>query len=416
MKTSWLIGYKAGSEVVARLCSFAIVLLGVRLLSASDFGIFSLAWACGWMVAIAADLGMQTFLTREVARDPGGTRGLFESLLRVRLTWAGLLFLLVGAAAWLSGWPSKTVPFLLVIASQLAASVLDFYNHLFRGLGRSDLDSTLNLAHRLGALLLSALLLIFFESLVALAAGLAVAAAGSGAVAAWLARSLLEQSRKPHPRSRLTLELGRRALREVLPIGLGILLSAVYFRLDLFFLERWLGLEAVAEYNAVFRLVDALRLFPAAVMAVIFPEMSRDAGGKTALLSSVGLLLLSVLLMAALSWQAGRLVLLLYGSDYISATPSFRILLLSLPLLFVNFALTHQMIGWNMERQFALLCGAGLIAALGLNWLLIPALGMAGAAWSCLVREAFLNALAVFLLVWKSGRRNREIRHRGAQP
>src|SRR5213079_1858632 len=51
--------------------------------------------------------------------------------------------------------------------------------------------------------------------------------------------------------------------RDVWPIGAGIVLSALYFRIDVFLVQLWSGTEAVAMYNAVFRLVEALRLFPA---------------------------------------------------------------------------------------------------------------------------------------------------------
>ena len=68
------------------------------------------------------------------------------------------------------------------------------------------------------------------------------------------------------------------------------MLSALYFRVDVFLLEQWSGLEAVAHYSAVFRLVDAMRLMPAAVLAVVLPRLfgARDpefarrlAGGLT---------------------------------------------------------------------------------------------------------------------------------------
>ena len=55
--------------------------------------------------------------------------------------------------------------------------------------------------------------------------------------------------------------------------GLGILISALYFRCDVFFIEHWHGLEAVGAYNAAFRIVEALRLFPAAVLAVSYPAL-----------------------------------------------------------------------------------------------------------------------------------------------
>ena len=64
-------------------------------------------------------------------------------------------------------------------------------------------------------------------------------------------------------------------LRDVWPIGAGIVLSALYFRIDLFLVQLWSGTEAVGLYNAVFRLVEALRLFPAAVLAVLLPSLVR---------------------------------------------------------------------------------------------------------------------------------------------
>ena len=39
--------------------------------------------------------------------------------------------------------------------------------------------------------------------------------------------------------------------------------------------QLWSGTESVALYNAVFRLVEALRLFPAAVLAVMLPSLVR---------------------------------------------------------------------------------------------------------------------------------------------
>ena len=52
-------------------------------------------------------------------------------------------------------------------------------------------------------------------------------------------------------------------------------MSALYFRIDVFLVQLWSGTEAVALYNAVFRLVEALRLFPAAVLAVVLPSLVR---------------------------------------------------------------------------------------------------------------------------------------------
>src|SRR5205814_3118318 len=135
--------------------------------------------------------------------------------------------------------------------------------------------------------------------------------------------------------------------RDVFPIGAGILISALYFRIDVFLVQLWNGTEAVALYNAVFRLIDALRLFPAAVMAVVLPSLVRAKDTRPLKQVSLAVLAFSVPVTVVLWASAGWIVPLLYGTPYDAAVPAFRILALCLPLFSLNYGLTHQLIGWD---------------------------------------------------------------------
>ena len=64
--------------------------------------------------------------------------------------------------------------------------------------------------------------------------------------------------------------------------------------------------------------------------------------------------------------------------------PAFRILVLSFPLFSLNYALTHQLIGWDGQRAYAAICAVALLRQLALNARLIPALSIDGAAWATL--------------------------------
>ena len=57
---------------------------------------------------------------------------------------------------------------------------------------------------------------------------------------------------------------------------------------------------------------------------------------------------------------AGWLIPLVYGAPYAAAVPAFRILLLSFPLMSLNYALTHQLIGWDGQRAYAGVCAGAL--------------------------------------------------------
>ena len=177
----------------------------------------------------------------------------------------------------------------------------------------------------------------------------------------------------------------------MLPIGAGIVLSALYFRIDVFLVQLWSGTTPVALYSAVFRLVEALRLFPAAVLAVSLPELCRARDRRPLVRVSVGVTLFAAAAALALWGAAPWLIPLFYGSPYAPAVPAFRILLLSFPLLSLNYALTHQLIGWDGQRAYAALCGSALVVNLALNAWLIPALSIDGAAWATLGTEVFLT-------------------------
>ncbi len=203
---------------------------------------------------------------------------------------------------------------------------------------------------------------------------------------AWAVRLIGEskksdQALRPDP-ERNAGSLSRRFLAEILPIGLGILASGVYSRLDLLFLEWFRDTSAVGRYTAVFRLVDAARLFPAAVIAVLFPSLCRSLSKSLTAILAVGLGLVAVIGALLLRFHPQKLILVLYGEAYASAGPGLSILALALPPLFVNLVLTHQLIAWRRPLSYMWACVVVLILTIPLNAMLISWGGAVGAAWA----------------------------------
>ena len=187
-------------------------------------------------------------------------------------------------------------------------------------------------------------------------------------------------------------------VRDVLPLGAGVLLSALYFRIDVYFIEQWQGLEAVGGYNAVFRLVEALRLLPAAVMAVTFPMLVQTSDTRLVRRIGASLAIAGVLLALACSLGSSLIVPLVYGTRFLYTAPTFAILSLALPLFFLNYALTHQVIGWDGQRAYLLIATLALIANVAANFALVPSQGMVGAAIATLVTEVVVTAGCLYSL------------------
>lgn len=393
-----LVAYRTFSDVAGKGAFLLVTMLAARRLSRDGFGVFSLGTTVGWIAAVASDFGIQLFLARSVAQEPSHAGPLLERWLRVRI-WTSAVALSLVAIALVLGrmpWEAGRAIFLLAFA-YVVSGLVEFLHYLYRGLSRSDLESTLTLGQR-GLTLICAVAVLWWRPSVT---GLGVAMLGpSLATFVWsirrakrLAGETPELLAPPAPRSSLNRS------SDILPIGLGILLSALYFRIDVFLIQGWNGTVAVGLYNAVFRLVEALRLLPAAVLAVALPVLFR-ATSRRPLVTLSALLTGGAIFVTTILWlSAEPVVILLYGERYADAIPAFRVLLLSFPLMSLNYALTLQLIGWHGHREYAALCGLALVVNVALNAQMLPTQGILGAAWATLATEALLTIGCVIVLM-----------------
>jgi O-antigen/teichoic acid export membrane protein len=398
-----LVAYRAFSDVAGKGAFFLLTVLAARRLSQSGFGIFSLGTTSGWMAAVAADFGIQLHLARAVARRPDEAARLLRSWLRVRLWTSFIALSAVSVGLLVTGvGGSSTLAIFLFVLVYIVSGLIELLHHFYRGLSRSDVESTLTLWQRFGTLGCAAIALAWRPDVTTLAAAMLLPVADTlGYSLSRAARLAPEQGR-----SLRSSAVRSEMRRDVVPIGIGIVLSALYFRIDVFLIEIWRGTGPVALYNAVFRLVEALRLFPAAVLAVALPALCRTTSTRPLLLISAALTLFSAIVALVCWLAAGRLVPLVYGAQYADAVPAFRILVVSFPLMSLNYALTHQLIAWNGHRAYAAVCAAALVFNVALNSRLIPALSIAGAAWSTLSTEALLTVGCVAALWTGSVRHN----------
>ena len=384
---------KGVADAGGKAVTLIVTALAARTLVSDAFGVMALAMTTGWLLGVATDAGLSIYLARETARHGERARALVGEVMGLRVATA---YSAAAMAALFSSWfvpPHWRLQFTLVVLAQLTAAVLETLAHFFRGLERSEIESALHLAQRALTLVFAVVVLWWWPRLDYLGVALLAPPLGAlmigGAIAARCQTPFPDGRPEPVKEGSLTPSV---FFRDVLPLGAGVLLSALYFRIDLFFIERWHGLEPVGAYNAVFRLVEAMRLLPAAVMAVTFPLLVQTTG--TRLVQRIGGSLaiagvvLAALCVAASSW----IVTAVYGAPYGYAAPAFAVLALALPLFFLNYALTHQVIGWDGQRAYLRIAALALVANVAANIALVPSQGMVGAAIATVITELVVTA------------------------
>ncbi len=174
-------------------------------------------------------------------------------------------------------------------------------------------------------------------------------------------------------------------LASALPVGLGIALSIVCFRLDLFLLEAIKGASFVGVYAAAYRIFEAAQLIPAVGLTVLFPRLAASGGatpeGRTLRRRSFAALVAAGVAVSVVGMVVSSvLVNMLFGREYGDAVLPLRVLLLAAPFMFGNYLLTQDLVSAGRQRAYAALAAGALGVNLAGNLWAIPRFGMAGAA------------------------------------
>jgi O-antigen/teichoic acid export membrane protein len=175
-------------------------------------------------------------------------------------------------------------------------------------------------------------------------------------------------------------------LRSSVPLGLATLFTALINRADFIMLERMTTLDQVGLYAAAYKVSNLLETFPIMVMATVYPLMCRyareDMGRLRELYrkSVVSLGVVAVPLAVGVTLLAPTVVRILFGSEFAGAAPGLMVLIWSTVCVYVALGGGNLLISMRYERVNLALNVLGAAVNIALNLLLIPRMGITGAA------------------------------------
>ncbi len=194
------------------------------------------------------------------------------------------------------------------------------------------------------------------------------------------------------------------------PLMLNALLVGLFFRADQFIIEATSSQMEVARYEAAYRFLNnfVLLITPAVTLA-LFPRMARHAVSDRPRLTYEytfalkALLLLSVPIIALTTWFAPLLITIVTGgkAGYLpDSAVALQILIFFLPFSFVNGVTQYVLIALDKQRLITVAFGVTVLFNVAANLILVPWLGINGAAITTVLSEVVL--LGPFL--WWTGR------------
>jgi O-antigen/teichoic acid export membrane protein len=375
--------------------AFAIVML--RVLGPMDVGKYAWVGVVAVYLDILLGFGMDTWLTREVARDPGHLGRYLGQVLGARMAlWVGVLLialLLAGPlAAPLDVTPDVALALGLLALAMAPSGLAAALSAIFRASERMEYPAAVTVLTTILKVALGLLALALGYGFVGLAAVALVVNLATLAALLVLFRDLMAW-----PRLTLTPSASLALGAASYPFMLNNLLASLFFRIDFLLLRPLAGDAALGYYSAAYRVVDGLTLIPAHFTLALFPHLARQGQTDRAALARnyeralKALLVLSLPISVGIALLAEPLVLLFAGPAYLpQAAWALQVLIWFLPFSFVNGVTQYVLIAVDRQRfltlAFLLATGFNLTA----NLLLIPRFGYLAAASITVLSELVL--------------------------
>ncbi len=384
---------KAISVPIEKACRLALMLIAASALGVERFGSYQFAFAATTMLAVCTDLGMSVWTTRALARDRTRAPAIVAMALRLRLWAAGPYLVVIAVAALLIGSGDTRATLALLGLAAFVNAGLDYLIAVFRGFERLGDEARLNVARAACSLAAGLVALRLRATPASLAAALLV---GVSATALYGGVLLRRHGVKLSGAARPPAGLAAAAFAEALPLWLATLLSLLYFKGDVVILKIFSTDAEIGAYSAAYKIFEGLMIVPAVVLAATFTPLARAKGdGQRQRRWESGLVLvllgLGVLVGGVTGLESARIIGLVYRGGFARAIPSLRVLAVALPILFLNFGLTHFLIARDLERRNLVFAAIMLVVNVTANLMLVPRLGGPGAAWATLVTEIALT-------------------------
>ena len=376
----------------------AFAMLMLRILGPADAGQFYYAVVVISWFDIITNFGLNTLLTREVAKDKEHANRYLANttILRLGLCLAsapilGLFFLLRRASGPLD--PRTVLAIALFGVSLVPSNIYAGFGAAFNAYERMEVPAFVTTLTTVLKVALGALALIAGAGYVGLAAVSIAVNLGTMLILYELLRRTLF---RPH----LEVDWGfqKRMLATSYPLMINHLLATLFFKVAVLLLERLShDPRVLGYYSTAYKYVDAVGVIPAYFTMAIFPLMSRYAANSRGALLKAYLLAIKLLLIIAVpaallaSAFSHELITILGGSQYLPhAADILGVMIWYMPFGFINSVTQYVLIALDQQRFLTRAFAIGLVFNVLANLLLISLYGFMASAYVAVISELVL--------------------------
>ena len=196
---------------------------------------------------------------------------------------------------------------------------------------------------------------------------------------------------------RINFHFAKGLLKDSWPLTLSGIIILLYMRVDQIMIANFLNNSAVGLYSVSVRFTELWYFIPGIFVGSLFPKLIQirhDPKYQKLLINLFKtLFIISFLISVLISFSAEKLILYLYGKNFLDAAFALKISIWTGIFVFWGVGAGNILVIENLNKHNFYKSILGLGINIILNFIFIPKMGINGAAISTLISQAFASYL-----------------------
>jgi O-antigen/teichoic acid export membrane protein len=400
--TAWLV-FEKSIRIVYYLVIGSWV---VRYLGPAQFGTLSFAQSLVGLFAPLSALGLTNVLSLHLVKQPEKIPTYLSTSLGLMLIGCVLSYLGIGVVVFLHGYGALTNNAILIIGFCAFFQTSTLFDAYYHSKVRGKVLVLSGVASMLASSLAKAALILMQASFLIFAWTYVF----DVAVLFFFLLFLFKRDVPKFSFSLFSRTTALELLKESWPYILSGLLVTIYMRIDMIMIKELMTDKAVGEYAAAVRLSEAWYFIPVVVVSALYPAIVNAKRLNPHLyLQRLSTLYFAMFYAAVIVSMASTLlasfsIKALFGSAFEQASDVLVIHIWASVFVFVGVASDKWLLTEGLQIYSAINGLIGALMNIALNLVLIPRLGIVGAAWATLISYSFSSYFC--LAIWRKTRPN----------
>lgn len=402
-------GIIIAGDIFNKIISMFLIIYMARYLGAIGYGKYSFVFAFISFFGIITDLGINTIITRDIAKDKSHTGKLIGNASSMKLILSVISMVLAIILIRVMNYPEDTKNYVDVLALTLAFGA---FGGLYSSIFQSNLKMEYGVIAGLVDRILSAALIIgiIFSkgTLLQIIVAITLSKLVSLFISYFYSRKLIIQKLE------FDFPVWKYLLKESWPLAFSSVFIVIYTRIDQIMLTEMIGYEAVGYYSAAVNLIESLGMIPVAFMISIFPFLAESFGKEEHLkIYEISFKYMNILIIPiafGTTLLAEPIILLFYGYNFLPSVPAIQVLIWSEIFIFNALVYTYVLVSTGAQKIILAFEAISVLINIFLNLLLIPVYGIVGAGIATVIAYAIGSVMGLalasirnyFITLWKT--------------